>query len=190
MFPLAPLYPHNSPVLLVVHAHINPEKAAAAPAAPPLVWRWGTQALWQMIHGPWPPERSSWLVVVLAVTQGGSDEVLAHSHSSREGLQSHAVHSFLWLLSGISAEPITVWDSQRCFGTHVLLWGGWIVVSYWGSGVQLIVIGPMCRKGNPLFNPTLPKCIHNYIACIYLMINYHAYRTTNIYSICQLLFLY
>lgn len=98
--------------LPVVHAHINPEKAAA-PAAPPLVWRRGTQALWQMIHGLWPPERACWLVVVLAVTQGGSDEVLAHSHSSREGLQSHAAHSCLWLFSGISAVPITVWDSVR-----------------------------------------------------------------------------
>lgn len=31
----------------------------------------------------------------LALTQGGSDEVLAHSHSSREGLQSHVAHSLL-----------------------------------------------------------------------------------------------
>lgn len=74
-------------------------------------------------------------MVVLAVTQGGSDEVLAHSHSSREGLQSHAVHSFLWLLSGISAEPITVWDSVRD-AWHARSPLGWV-----NSGLALRIRG-------------------------------------------------
>lgn len=54
----------------------------------------------------------------LAVTQGGSGEVLAHSHCSREGLQSHTAHSCSWLFSGIYSELIT---ARSCFGTHIFV---------------------------------------------------------------------
>lgn len=97
---VAPLYPPEHTVLLLlllVHAHINPEKAAAPGssssgltprhAGPPDRW----------FMGPGLPSGGSWLVVSLAVTRGCSDEVLAHSHGSREGLQSHAAHSWPFL---------------------------------------------------------------------------------------------
>ncbi len=53
------------------------------------------------------------MVVVLAVTRGGSGEVLAHSHSSREAPQSHAAHSFLWLTLGLSE---TLWHTRFHLG--------------------------------------------------------------------------
>lgn len=114
---------HRSPpkktVLLAVHAHINPEKAAA----PPPAWRWGTQALRQMIHGPRPSELRFWLVVGSQWPRERSDEVLAHSHSSREGLQSHAAHSCLWLFfQHICRAHYSERLCQHCFGTNVLIW--------------------------------------------------------------------
>lgn len=167
---LSPLLKNT--VLPVVHAHINPEKAAA-PAAPPLVWRWGTQALWQMIHGLWPPERACWLVVVLAVTQGGRDEVLAHSHSSREGLQSHAVHSCLWLFSSISAEPITVWDSVRAALACTFSSGlCWVCSHTEDQGCSKGLWDPCARRA-PLSQFPSHLLSQNVfiITCTYLMIN-------------------
>lgn len=58
------------------------------------------------------------------MTQAGGDEVLAHSHSSREGLQSHAAHSCLRLFSGRSAAPLQCgalsapfWDARFHLGS-------------------------------------------------------------------------
>lgn len=145
-------------------------------AAPPQVWHSGMQALWQMIHGPWPPERGSWLVVMLAVTQWGRDEVLAHSHSSREGLRSGAVHSLRWLFS---VEPITARRSVRDALTHTFVSGSWncvltlrvrcVAKAYWGSCAG--------RAPSPqLPSITLPERVYIHITCIYLMINYQERR--------------
>lgn len=76
-----------------------------------------------------------------------------------------------------------------------MLWHARSPLGWVNSGLVLRIRGAAksywshVQEGQPLFNHTLPKCIHNYIACIYLLINYHAYRATNIYLICQLLFL-
>lgn len=93
-------------------------------------------------------------MVGFAVTQGGSDEVLAHSHSSREGLQSHAVYthasdcSLAYLQSplqrGTLSEPLP-WHAR--FHLGCVKYG--LVLRFRGVAKNY---GTRVQEGHPLLN--------------------------------------